>query len=610
MIRTAVILAAGLGSRLKALTSDKPKGLMEIDGLPLVEHSVRKLIAVGVQRVFIVTGYLRERYEQWAETYPEVTCIVNPAYADTGSMGSLACVKDEVNGPFLLLESDLYYDRWGLDMIQKSPAGDVVLASGFTASGDEVYIELREGGLLHRVSKDRSQLSGIDAELVGISKLSMQAFTRMCDYYEDQANRMMDYEHVMAAISDRIEFQVLRLDPFWWCEIDTAEHLERALRLIVPQVQLRESARAVRRNVLLNPGPATTTDTVKYAQVVPDICPRETEFGNIMAEIAVRLTEVVADPLHYSTVLFGGSGTAAVEAIISSVIASDDKVLILNNGAYGARMCEIASAYGIDHVDFGSSATEEPDYIELERRLHEDRSITHVAVVHNETTTGLLNDIERIGRICNRYGAEFIVDAMSSYAALPICMATMNIDYLAASSNKNLQGMAGVSFVVSRNELLEQSSKTPRSYYLNLYQQHAYFKKTGQMRFTPPVQTLYALKQALVEHAAETTVGKYRRYTACWRILQEGLATLGLTTLVADKCHSRIITSVVEPDHEGYSFDAMHDELYRQGFTIYPGKLNGSKTFRIANIGDITPDDMHAFLCALTAYLKKVGYVQ
>jgi aspartate aminotransferase-like enzyme len=228
--------------------------------------------------------------------------------------------------------------------------------------------------------------------------------------------------------------------------------------------------------ILLNPGPATTTDSVKLSQVVPDICPREREFGQLMQDICIELTQLVADEDQYTTVLFNGSGTAAVESIISSV-SNENVMVIVNNGAYGKRMCEIAEVYGLSYLEFNSPSDNLIDLEALERYIKTtDRIVSHLAVVHHETTTGLLNDIKAIGELCRRHRIDMIVDAMSSFAALPIQMEEMNISYLASSSNKNLQGMAGISFVIANKSKLESPKRNKqRNYYLNLYAQYKFF---------------------------------------------------------------------------------------------------------------------------------------
>jgi len=365
----------------------------------------------------------------------------------------------------------------------------------------------------------------------------------------------------------------------------------------------------LKRNILLNPGPATTTDTVKYAQVVPDICPREKEFCQIMKYVSLELTRLVADTEEYTTVLFSGSGTSAVESVLSSV-ANDGVVVIINNGVYGERMCEIAEAYRLDWVEFQSPYDCAVNIKELQEFISNfPCKVSYLAIVHNETTTGLLNDIEKIGEICRRQNIQMIVDAMSSFAAIPIQMKKMNISYLAASSNKNLQGMAGISFVITKKiDLQKQKELQPANYYLNLYAQYQYFIEKGQMRFTPPVQTICALKQAIIELKKEGIKERYKRYSELWEMLVEGLSRLGLKHLISKENHSKLITAIIEPDCAAYDFNHMHDYFYANGITIYPGKLTHLKYFRIANIGDLNPDDMDLFLTLLEKYLQKIDY--
>lgn len=361
----------------------------------------------------------------------------------------------------------------------------------------------------------------------------------------------------------------------------------------------------IQRNILLNPGPATTTDSVKYAQVVPDICPREDEFSQVLQFVTSEITSLVSEENQFTTVLFGGSGTAAVEAILSSVM-TDGVLVIINNGAYGKRMCEIAEAYQLDWFEFVSPPDQPINLAQLHSFIQSiPQKVSFLAVVHNETTTGLLNDIESIGSICEENDINMMVDAMSSFAAIPINMSKMNISYLAASSNKNLQGMAGVSFVIAKKSELEKGkTKKPTNYYLNLYSQYDHFIETGQMRFTPPVQTIYALKQAIVELKAEGMKERYERYSQCWETLIKGLSRLGLRYLVPVKHHSKIITAIVEPESEKYNFKEMHDYFYANGITIYPGKLYQLSSFRVANIGDISKDDIEHFLTLLEKYLQ------
>jgi 2-aminoethylphosphonate-pyruvate transaminase len=607
MIKTAVILAAGLGSRLGEKTKDLPKGLLTFAGIPLIQHSIEKLIEAGIRNILLGTGYLHEAYEKFAATYSQITCVSIPHYQTSGSMNTLYHLQKHIQGDFLLLESDLLYEKQALQTLLTHKKPDVILASGFTHSGDEVFIETDEHRHLINMSKTKAYLSSMYGELVGITKLSLSAYQKMCHYAANHlaTQPKMEYEQALVAISQEIPLFVHKEEGLAWCEIDDDSHWNRAVKEIYPLIQSRDGEnKPIKRNILLNPGPATTTDRVKYAQVVPDICPREVEFGQIMAYISTELTRFVADPKEYTTVLFGGSGTAAVEAILSSVI--DEKaVLIIDNGAYGKRMSQIAEVYQLNTIIFSSPYDQPIPLTRLEETIKtHQKELGYVAVVHNETTTGLLNDIESIGSLCQKYNLQLIVDAISSYAALPIDMEKMNIHYLAASANKNLQGMPGVSFVIAQRSLLEKTkSMKPRNYYLHLYSQYAYFEKNQQMRFTPPVQTLYALKQAILETKEEGITARYERYSKSWETLIAGITRLGLSHLVDANHHSRIITAILEPDVPGYDFNKMHDFFYERGFTIYPGKLAGLHTFRVANIGDITYKEIEQFLALLESYL-------
>jgi len=361
----------------------------------------------------------------------------------------------------------------------------------------------------------------------------------------------------------------------------------------------------IERKILLNPGPATTTDSVKWAQVVPDICPREQEFATMVDEIMEDLTQIAADNKDYTTVLFGGSGTAVVESTFCSVPA-DAKLFIINNGSYGKRMCTIADTYNLDYTEYKSSEYESLDLSEITKFI-EKENFTHLFVIHHETTTGLLNDIKTLGNIAKKNNLCYMVDAMSSFAALSTDMKACHIDFLTASSNKNIQGMAGVGFVIASNKALEDLKDVKsRCFYLSLYDQYKYYKDKRQFRFTPPVQTVYSLKQAITEFKAEGLKQREARYSRLWKLMTEGMMAMGFKMLVKEENQSKIITAFLEPEVEGYSFDSLHDYLFERGITIYPGKAMGINTFRIANIGDLNEDDIKLFLKEVASYYKKL----
>jgi len=353
------------------------------------------------------------------------------------------------------------------------------------------------------------------------------------------------------------------------------------------------------RKILLNPGPATTTDSVKQAQLVPDICPREKEFGDLMFSISNDLVKIAQGGNDYSCVLFGGSGTAAMEAAISSVIPEGGKVLIINNGAYGKRFIEMAKAHEINFVEIFFDWNERLNPKLIEETLMKNEDITHIIAIHHETTTGILNPIKELGEISKRNNCVFILDAISSFGGIPFSVGDCNIDFLIANSTKCLQGIAGVCFVICKNQELEKTRDYPkRTIYLNIYDEYKYFKNHNQSRFTPPVQTLYALRKALDEFFEEGAENRNERYKKNYEVLIDGMKTLGFKKIYDDLEESKILTTFFEPEDPNYSFEKMHDSLSRKGFTIYPGKLK-ERTFRIANMGDINSSDIENFLGAL-----------
>ena len=245
MIGEAVILAAGLGTRLGGLANGRPKGFVEVHGTSLIERSIEKLFAAGIERIVIGTGYRSDCYEALAAQDRRLVCVHNPDYASTGSMSTLLAAAEAIRGDFLLLESDILYARRGLTALIEAAAGNLILASSATNSGDEVFIEMAADGRLRNMSKQRAALETADAELVGITRLSPAALATLCSV----ASRLLpnqprlDYETCLVAAGKAIDIRVLRLDDFPWCEIDTAEHLQRAISLVLPRV-LREEAHA------------------------------------------------------------------------------------------------------------------------------------------------------------------------------------------------------------------------------------------------------------------------------------------------------------------------------------------------------------------------------
>jgi len=365
----------------------------------------------------------------------------------------------------------------------------------------------------------------------------------------------------------------------------------------------------IKRNVLLNPGPATTTDTVKMAQIVPDICPREKEFAERMAQFRKDILGVVhADPKEYTSVLFCGSGTICIDVCINSLLPEDRKVLIVDNGAYSSRAAEVCRCYGLPHIDLKSSVYDIPDLKVIDETLDANPDIAAVYCCHHETGTGVLNPIREIGAIAHRHGAILIADTTSSLGMIPIDVEKDNIDFCMASAQKGIMAMTGLSFVIGRTTEVVKSKDYPvRSFYCNLYQQYAGFEKNGEMRFTPPVQTVYAALQGLKEYYAEGEMPKYERHIRVNRAIHNGLAKLGLKEAIRPEIQSGLVVSVLYPGDQRWDFGKVHDYCYERGFTIYPGKISTSDTFRLCSLGAIDEDDIKDFFIVFTEALDKLG---
>lgn len=357
----------------------------------------------------------------------------------------------------------------------------------------------------------------------------------------------------------------------------------------------------IKRNVLLNPGPATTTDSVKMAQIVPDICPREKEFAGMMKQMREDLVKIVHGDLEkYTAVLFCGSGTVNIDVCINSLLPANKKILVVNNGAYSSRGVEVCQYYGLDYIDLKLPIYTPIDPAVVEKTLAENPDVAVVYTTHHETGTGVLNPIREIGAVAHKYGATFVVDTTSSYAMIPIDMDRDNIDFCMASAQKGIMGMTGLSYVVGNRAMIEKSKDYPkRSYYCNLYLQYDFFERTGEMHFTPPVQTIYAAKQALKEYFEEGEENKWARHLRVFNAIHEGLDEMGLKNVIKKEYQSGLVVSVLYPDDKNWSFERVHDYCYEHGFTIYPGKISTTNTFRLCALGAIDEGDIKDFFKVL-----------
>lgn len=362
----------------------------------------------------------------------------------------------------------------------------------------------------------------------------------------------------------------------------------------------------VKRNVLLNPGPSTTTDTVKMAQIVPDICPREKEFAGIMKPMRDDLVKIVhGDPEEFTAVLFCGSGTICIDIALNSLLDEGKTAVVIQNGSYSQRACEVIRAYGMPIVEIKQPIDKKVDLAYVEEELSKIPNIGYVYMTHHETGTGLLNPIREVGELAHKFGAFFITDTTSSYAMIPINVYEDNIDFCMASAQKGIMGMTGLSYVIGRRDIIVRSKDFPtRSYYCNLFLQYDYFERTGEMHFTPPVQTIYAAKQALIEYFEEGEENKWKRHQRVMAAIHEGEDRLGLKEALSRDVQSGLVSAVRYPDDPNWDFEKVHDYCYERGFTIYPGKIERKGTFRLCALGAIDEGDIKDFWVVFEEAMK------
>lgn len=362
-----------------------------------------------------------------------------------------------------------------------------------------------------------------------------------------------------------------------------------------------------RDKLLFTPGPLSTSETVKQA-MLHDLGSRDPEFLSLIKDIRRRLLQLghIADGF-YEAVLMQGSGTFAVESVLSSVIPRSGKLLVAINGAYGHRMAKIAAVLGISCETI---VFEEALPVDVERvcaRLAHTPAITHVGTIHCETSTGILNPIAELGRAVHDSGRIFIVDAMSSFGGIPIDISSDKIDFLVSSANKCIQGVPGFAFVLARRDLLRASEGCARSLSLDLHSQWKGLETDGQFRFTPPTHTLLAFWQALQELEEEGGIeARASRYAANRQALMEGMTDLGFDAYLAPEHQSYLITSFRYPSSTRFDFSVFYRRLSELGFVIYPGKVSDGNCFRIGTIGHIFPKDIRHLVTAIQRVLGEM----
>jgi 2-aminoethylphosphonate-pyruvate transaminase len=357
--------------------------------------------------------------------------------------------------------------------------------------------------------------------------------------------------------------------------------------------------------ILLTPGPLSTSKGVRNA-LLRDWCTWDADYNeeivqNIRRRLVAFATKNIED---YTAVLMQGSGSFSVEAALGSAIPQNGKVLIITNGAYGKRIVLMANILKLNHIEYALPEIETPNLAEILAILSENPSITHVVMVHCETTTGMLNPLAEIAQIVKNWGKVFIVDAMSSFGGIPMDVAELGIDFLISSANKCIQGVPGFGFVIAKRSELQKCAGNARSLCLDLFAQWEEMDKGGKWRYTSPTHIVRAFYQALDELETEGGVyARYARYCKNQRQLVKGMAELGFRTLLPTNLQSPIITSFLYPN-SNFNFGKFYNLAKARGFVLYPGKISQADTFRIGNIGEVYPKDIQRLLGVIKAIVN------
>ncbi|PIC85511.1 2-aminoethylphosphonate--pyruvate transaminase [Sporosarcina sp. P20a] len=357
---------------------------------------------------------------------------------------------------------------------------------------------------------------------------------------------------------------------------------------------------------LLTPGPLTTTTSVKQEMLI-DRCTWEQDYKKITQEIRARLLEFASvSNEDYTTVLMQGSGTFVVESVMTTAISQLDKVLIITNGAYGERIVKMANYIGINYVEYSVDYDEHPKEDEIRTILQVDQEITHIVMVHCETTTGILNPLEMISNISEECGKTLIIDAMSSFGGVEINMSKLNIDYLISSANKCIQGVPGFGFVIAKLDKLLACEGNARSLSLDLYDQWKEMDKDGKWRYTSPTHVVAAFAKAIEELIDEGGIAaRFSRYEHNNQLLREGLEKANIHAYISEEKQSPIITTFLFPNDQ-FEFEDFYEYVKTKGYVIYPGKLTDVDTFRMGNIGEIYEEDIQDLCTIIENYMKVV----
>jgi len=606
----AIILAAGRGDRVYPLSRDMPKCLLRINGQTLLERMIGQLRAAGIRDITIVVGHCADRITslEFVRDDPHISCLFNPDYARTNTIYSLWLAADLVGDGFVLVDGDLICEDRVVQQLVAAPHPDVLAAdSGGVWGMEEVKVRWDAEQRIVAIGKDLDPRSA-DAESIGLYRFSCAGARRFLRGVEElvlAGQRMDFYEEGLQPCLHELDLRAIDVTGARWVEIDFITDYAQAIELFGEEKDTSFLDRELARVSLLTPGPVMVSPRVKRALVHVDIGHREVEFSEILNRVRWKLLRLFGVDKHkYATIVITGSGTAANECVLSSILGAGEKILLLSNGAFGERLVEIVTRHHFDHRVLRFGWANPLDLNAIERALASDPSITWVGMVHHETSTGMINPAEEIGPLARRYGARLFVDAVSSLAGHELDIIRADIAFCTASVNKAISSVPGLSFVCGKREEFERlEGREPRTMYLDLWRHYYYEEMLRQTPNTPGVSLFFALEAALDEILEEGPKNRIARYGRLMNIIRDGMHEMGLRFLVPPEQSAHMLTTVYLP--EGVTYPELHDRLKERGFLVYGGKgeLEG-KVFQVATMGGaLTEEDAWAFLAALREVL-------
>jgi 2-aminoethylphosphonate-pyruvate transaminase len=607
----AVILAAGYNRRLKDVV-DIPKTLLKIGDTTILGKQINALKNAGLKHedIFVVSGYKKELIEMVHNN-----TVYNEKFREFDNAYSVYLALKylnnhdllEENEELLIFDGDLVYDDQLIAEIMTNKNKNLLITKKIqysTLLKDEIIIPDQNGKATQLIIPslnnplDQSHANKELFTYIGIMKLSKDVSKQLTEALATQHKGW--YTLPLPKIVESNEFYhfPIRQDLKFCFDVDTKEDYERLQRIS------NQFKKNTKRYKMFTAGPVNVSDSVKEAMHYPEIGHRESEFSDLFVDVQKKLIKVFgADEENYTTFVVGGSGTAAMESVISSTVHDNRKILIISNGAFGDRWAEISEIYklGVSIINYEWGQT--INLQDVKKRLIQDTTIETVCLVFMETSTGMVNPIKEVGDLCKCYDKIFVVDAVSGLCGDPMNVKESNIDFCISNTNKGLAGLPAVSFVCAKNSAIEKIKDIPkRNFYLSLIK-HIQYAKKAQTPTTPIIPMFYMLQATLDEIFKEGIKKRIQRFRENSLHLRTRLKELGFKFQLEESTMSNVMTNVLLP--KNYSYEEIHEHLKKAGYIIYPGKgpLEG-KVIHIANVGTLNKEDVNNF-CEEIAKLVK-----